>query len=44
MVNFYNELMTASAVGYSKAFSMFSFTILAETGWYDVDARYPDEL
>ena len=34
--------MTATRLGFSKAFTVFSFTFLQDTGWYNVDMRYPD--
>ena len=36
--------MTSTRIGFSKAFSLFSMTLLQETGWYEVDMRFPDSL
>ena len=41
---FYDELMTASRMGASKSFSMNTFLMLKDTGWYEVDDRYSDKI
>jgi hypothetical protein len=43
-VIFYDEIMTSSRLGYSKAFSLFTMYLLQDSGWYDVDMRYPDSM